>query len=116
GETWITPAMRKAYTGLHRMGIAHSVEVRKEGEIVGGVYGVALGGLFAAESMFHRERDASTAALALLIAHLTARGYRLLDIQQVTPHTARLGANDIPRRQYLERLAACVSLPVTFGT
>ncbi len=115
GECWITPAMRAAYQHLHQLGIAHSVEVRHEGELVGGVYGVAYGGLFAAESMFHRRRDASNAAVTLLVAHLVARGYRLIDIQQVTPHTERLGGILVSRGEYLRRLAVARDLPVTFG-
>lgn len=116
GETWITPAMRQAYEHLHELGIAHSAEVRHDGELVGGVYGVAFGGLFAAESMFHRRRDGSNAALTLLVAHLVARGYRLIDIQQLTPHTERLGAIAIPRTEYLRRLVSVRDLDVTFGT
>ncbi len=134
GNTWLTPAMIAAYCRMHELGHAHSVEVwckyphpnprlataslRPEGEgmlLAGGTYGVAVGGLFAAESMFHRVRDASTVAVANLVAHLRARGYRLLDIQQWTPHTGRLGAQEISRVEYLRRLAAVTSLPVTFG-
>lgn len=116
GGTWITPNMIRAYTRLHHAGVAHSVEIRRDGQLVGGVYGVAIGGLFAAESMFHRHRDASTVALAILLAHTQARGYRLLDIQQWTLHTGHLGAIEVPRAEYLKRLAAVVDLPVTFGT
>ena len=83
--------------------------------LAGGTYGMAIGGLFAAESMFHRVRDASKVAVAYLVAHLRARGYQLLDIQQWTPHTGRLGAVEIPRIEYLRRLAAVTDLPVTFG-
>lgn len=115
GGTWITPNMIRAYTHLHRLGHAHCVEIRRAGQLVGGVYGVAIGGLFAAESMFYRQRDASTMALAVLVAHLRARGYGLLDIQQWTPHTGRLGATTIPRREYLKRLAVEVERPITFG-
>lgn len=115
GNTWLTPAMIDAYTQLHHLGHAHSVEVWQEDQLVGGTYGVAIGGFFAAESMFYRVRDASKVALAHLVAHLRARGYRLLDIQQWTPHTGRLGAVEIPRFDYLRRLAAAVPLPVTFG-
>jgi leucyl/phenylalanyl-tRNA--protein transferase len=79
------------------------------------VYGIASGGLFAAESMFYRQSDASKVALVHLVTHLRARGYRLLDIQQWTPHTGRLGAVDIPRGEYLRRLAGARDLPVTFG-
>lgn len=113
--TWITPEMREAYPQLHRLGHAHSVEVWSEGELAGGTYGVAMGGLFAAESMFYRVRDASKVALVQLHRHLRARGYVLFDIQQLTPHTERLGACEIPRRQFLERVAEAVNLPVTFG-
>jgi leucyl/phenylalanyl-tRNA--protein transferase len=83
--------------------------------LVGGTYGIAIGGLFAAESMFYRQRDASKVALVRLVAHLRARGYQLLDIQQLTPHTARLGAIELPRVEYLRRLARVVDLPVSFG-
>jgi leucyl/phenylalanyl-tRNA--protein transferase len=83
--------------------------------LAGGVYGIAIGGLFAAESMFYRERDASKVALAHLLHHLRNRGYQLLDIQQWTPHTGRLGATEISRLEYLARLAAAIELPVTFG-
>lgn len=115
GGTWITPNMIRGYTHLHHLGHAHSVEIHSDGRLVGGVYGVSIGGLFAAESMFYRMRDASTAALAALIAHLKARGYGLLDIQQWTEHTGRLGATDIPRNEYLARLATQVERRVTFG-
>lgn len=115
GGTWLTPAMVAAYTELHRLGHAHSVETWKDGELVGGVYGLAIGGLFAAESMFYRARDASKAALVRLVEHLSARGYRLLDVQQWAAHTGSMGVVEISRREYLERLAAVVDLPVTFG-
>ncbi|MBX7167745.1 MAG: leucyl/phenylalanyl-tRNA--protein transferase [Pirellulales bacterium] len=105
GATWLTPAMRRAYQQLHAAGQAHSVEVWSEGRLAGGTYGVSIGGAFSAESMFYRVRDASKVALAHLVGHLRRRGYRLLDIQQLTPHTARLGAHEIPRAEYLRRLA-----------
>lgn len=116
GGTWITPNMLRAYTHLHQLGHAHSVEVWASDQLVGGVYGIAIGGFFAAESMFYRRRDASTAALAVLLAHLQSRGYRLLDIQQWTAHTGRLGASEISRNHYLHRLAKAVNLSVTFGS
>src|SRR5207302_3262854 len=94
---WITPEMLAAYERLHRLGHAHSVEVWHEGQLAGGVYGVALGGLFAGESMFSRVRDASKVALVFLVERLRQRGYKLFDIQFVTPHTASLGAVAIPR-------------------
>jgi leucyl/phenylalanyl-tRNA---protein transferase len=115
GGTWLTPEMIAAYTELHRRGHAHCVETWKEGRLVGGVYGVAIGGLFAAESMFYRARDASKAALVRLVDHLRARGYQLLDVQQWTPHTGSMGVIEIARREYLRRLAEVVDLPVSFG-
>lgn len=115
GQTWITNRMIKAYTELFELGHAHSVEVWHRGQLAGGTYGVAIGGLFAAESKFFRLRDASKVALVHLVTHLKARGYKLLDIQQLTPHTSRLGAIEIPRRVYIGRIAEAVLLPVTFG-
>ncbi|HVX12127.1 MAG TPA: leucyl/phenylalanyl-tRNA--protein transferase [Pirellulales bacterium] len=115
-QTWITPALRDAYVRLHGEGHAHSVEAWYQSELAGGVYGLAVGGLFAAESMFYRVSEASKLALVHLVEHLRARGYRLLDIQQLTPHTSRFGASEIPRREYLRRLSAAVDLPVTFAT
>jgi leucyl/phenylalanyl-tRNA--protein transferase len=116
GQTWITPAMRRAYVTLHQEGHAHSVEAWCDGELAGGTYGLAIGGLFAAESMFYRVSEASKVTLVRLVDHLRARGYALLDIQQLTPHTARFGAVEIPRRDYLRRLAAALEAPVTFGS
>jgi leucyl/phenylalanyl-tRNA---protein transferase len=115
GGTWITPEMIDAYTRLHKLGHAHSVEVWQNGQLVGGTYGVAIGGLFAAESMFYRVRDASKVALFTLVEHLNARGYQMLDVQQWTPHTGSLGVIEIPRRKYLDRLGKVVDLEVTFG-
>jgi leucyl/phenylalanyl-tRNA--protein transferase len=115
GGTWITPEMIAAYTELHRLGHAHSVEVWREGVLTGGVYGVAISGLFAAESMFHRARDGSKVALARLVHHLQSRGFTLLDVQQATPHTESLGVVEISRREYLERLAIAVELDAAFG-
>ncbi len=115
-NTWLTSKMIAAYLELHELGHAHSVEVWHAGRLAGGVYGVALGGLFAGESMFHRVRDASKVALVHLSRHLQARGYTLFDIQQCTPHTASLGAVEVSRRAYLERLADALGRPVTFGS
>jgi leucyl/phenylalanyl-tRNA--protein transferase len=115
GSTWLFPAMIRAYTRLFELGCAHSIEVWHEGRLAGGTYGVAIGGAFAAESKFYRVRDASKVALVHLIGHLRSRGYALLDIQQLTSHTASLGAIEIPRREYLRRLQESLSLPVTFG-
>jgi leucyl/phenylalanyl-tRNA--protein transferase len=113
--TWLTPGMIRAYCRMHALGHAHSVEVWQDGILAGGTYGIAIGGLFAAESMFHLTRDASKVALAHLVAHLNARGFELLDIQQWTPHTGSLGAIEIPRLEYLRRLASAIAKPVTFG-
>lgn len=115
GNTWITPAMIAAYERLHTLGHAHSIEVWHEGQLAGGTYGVALAGMFAGESMFHRVRDASKVALVYLVEHLRARGYTLFDIQQLSPHTASLGACEIPRDEYMARLAAALDSPATFG-
>jgi len=112
--TWITPRMIKAYIRLHHLGYAHSVETWLDNELAGGVYGVAIGGLFAAESMFYRHRDASKVALVALIRHLKECGYQLVDIQTKTGHTARFGAVEISRSEYLRRLHSalrCVPKP-----
>jgi leucyl/phenylalanyl-tRNA--protein transferase len=114
GQTWLTPEMIGAYIRLHELGHAHSVEVWYSRELAGGVYGVAAGGLFAAESKFYRMRDASKVALVYLVEHLKTRGYALLDIQQLTPHTARFGAAAIPRTEYLVRLGEAIRIPATF--
>jgi leucyl/phenylalanyl-tRNA--protein transferase len=116
GHTWLTPEMIAAYQKLHARGHAHSVEAWQEGKLAGGVYGVALGGLFAGESMFHRVRDASKVALVYLVEHLQARGYTLFDIQQLTAHTVSLGAIEIPRKEYMARLARALEQPLTFGS
>jgi leucyl/phenylalanyl-tRNA--protein transferase len=115
GNTWLTPSMIAAYRQMHELGHAHSVEVWHDGRLAGGTYGIAIGGLFAAESMFYGVRDASKVALANLVAHLRARGYQLLDVQQWTPHTGSMGAVEISRVDYLRRVARAVEMPVTFG-
>jgi leucyl/phenylalanyl-tRNA--protein transferase len=114
--TWITPEMKAAYHRLHEHGMAHSIEVWHNGVLVGGTYGVAVGAVFCAESMFHLMSDASKVALVALVRHLQARGYRTLDIQQLTPHTASMGGSEIPRSQYLARVRAQRSLRVSFGS
>jgi leucyl/phenylalanyl-tRNA--protein transferase len=91
------------------------VEAWQDGELVGWTYGVAIGGFFSAESMYYRVRDASKVALAHLVAHLNSRGYALLDVQQWTPHTGRLGVVEISRRDYLSRLESAIERPVSFG-
>jgi leucyl/phenylalanyl-tRNA--protein transferase len=112
--TWINADMIEAYQRLHRLGLAHSVEAWKGGELAGGIYGVAIRGFFAAESMFTRHTDGSKAALAFLMEHLRGRGYQLFDIQMVTKHTVSLGAVEIPRKEYLERLQRALQCEVTF--
>ncbi len=113
-ETWITPEMIAAYEDLHQLGYAHSVEAWAGEELGGGLYGVAVGGLFAAESMFTRHRDASKVALAFLVERLRQRGFRLLDTQMLTGHTASLGAIEIPRAEYLRRLHEALACEVRF--
>jgi leucyl/phenylalanyl-tRNA--protein transferase len=114
-ETWITPALRAAYERLHALGWAHSVEVwTLDGSLAGGLYGVAVGGLFSAESMFHRRRDASKIALVALVQQCRATGIELLDVQMPTAHLASLGAVTVRRAEYLRRLAAAVERPVNF--
>ena len=112
---WITPAVRRAYVELHELGWAHSVEVRSaDGELVGGLYGLQIGGLFAGESMFHRATDASKVALVALVDRLRAAGspqQRLLDVQWCTPHLATLGAVEVSRPTYLRSLADALPLP-----
>jgi leucyl/phenylalanyl-tRNA--protein transferase len=115
GGTWLTDEMQAAYVALHEHGVAHSVEAWREGRLAGGTYGVGLGAFFSAESMFYRVPDASKVALAALVAHLQARGYELLDIQQLTPHMQRMGASTLRRRAFLRRLAAALREGVTFG-
>jgi leucyl/phenylalanyl-tRNA--protein transferase len=112
--TWITPDMIDAYTRLHALGWVHSVEAWAGDTLAGGVYGVAIGGFFAAESMFHRARDASKVALAALVERLQTRGFALLDVQVLTPHLASLGTVEVARDEYLERLAAALDSPVSF--
>lgn len=113
--TWITPAMLAAYQRLHELGTAHSVEVwDRDGRLVGGVYGVALGGAFMGESMFHRATDASKVALVHLVEHCRERGFLLLDAQLPTPHLASLGAVDLPRERFLALLAEAVAAPASW--
>jgi leucyl/phenylalanyl-tRNA--protein transferase len=112
--TWILPEMIDAYETLHGLGHAHSVEAWLDGVLAGGIYGVAIGGLFAGESMFYRARDASKVALAYLVERLRERGFELFDIQFVTEHTGRLGAVEIPRREYLARLRRALRCEVNF--
>lgn len=110
-DTWITPAVLKAYQRLFDAGNAHSMEVWKDGELVGGCYGVALGAAFFGESMFSRARDASKVALVYQARQLERWGYRLIDCQFPTPHLISMGAVTIPRREYLEHLRSALRQP-----
>lgn len=112
--TWISREIIRAYTELHRLGLAHSVEAWKDGRLAGGLYGVSIGGAFFGESMFHAARDASKVALVALVERMRDRGFALLDVQFMTTHLRRFGAVEIPREDYLTRLANAVELPVTF--
>jgi leucyl/phenylalanyl-tRNA--protein transferase len=113
-STWITDDFVAAYVDLHRRGAAHSVEVWEGDELVGGLYGVTLGGFFGGESMFHRRTDASKAAVCHLVEHLRARGFQLLDAQVPNPHLVSIGAVEISREEYLRRLRKALRLDVTF--
>jgi leucyl/phenylalanyl-tRNA--protein transferase len=112
--TWISADIIAAYLRLHALGFAHSVEAWQAGRLAGGLYGVAIGGAFFGESMFHRVRDASKIALVYLVERLRQRGYELLDIQFMTAHLQRFGAVEIPRRTYLRRLHQAIKLPCRF--
>jgi leucyl/phenylalanyl-tRNA--protein transferase len=103
--TWITKEMLAAYQNLHRLGYAHSVEVWEQDKLVGGLYGLALGGIFFGESMFAHKSNASKFGFISLVRRLKEEGYRLIDCQQKTPHLASLGARSIPRKDFLELLA-----------
>ncbi len=113
-ETWISEEIIRSYRDLHMLGYAHSMECWLDDKLVGGLYGVALGGVFFGESMFHTVTDASKAALVALVERLWVRGYSLLDIQWTTPHLKTFGAQDIPRTEYLQRLAASLRQPREF--
>lgn len=109
-ETWINEVFIHTYTQLHHAGFAHSVEAWKDGKLVGGLYGVALGSAFMGESMFSYGTDASKVCLVALVEHLQARGYVLLDTQFLTPHLASLGVTEIPRKVYERRLREALRL------
>jgi leucyl/phenylalanyl-tRNA---protein transferase len=113
-ETWISDDIVESYTLLHELGHAHSVEAWRGGRLVGGLYGVHLGGAFFGESMFHTERDASKVALVALVARMRAQGFSLLDTQYVTPHLERFGAIEVPRTAYRRLLASALVLPCRF--
>ena len=112
--TWITAEMIAAYERLHQLGYAHSVEVWRGDDLAGGLYGVAIGGFFAGESMCTLIRDGSKVALMALVERLRQRGFTLFDTQFVTDHTRRLGAIEVPRKDYLHRLEAALTQDVTF--
>ncbi len=114
-DTWINEAFITAYTQLHYAGLAHSVEAWKSGLLVGGLYGVSLGGAFMGESMFSRATDASKVCLVVLVEHLKARGYVLHDVQFWTPHLATLGVTEIPRKVYERRLKEALRLKCRWG-
>jgi leucyl/phenylalanyl-tRNA---protein transferase len=113
-DTWINGEIIESYSRLHELGWAHSVETWLGGELAGGLYGVAIGGAFFGESMFHRATDASKIALWELVERLRKRRFALLDIQWLTPHLAQFGATEIPRALYLHLLNAAVDLPRRF--
>ena len=112
--TWITPALEAAFVDLHRRGLAHSAEAWCEGGLVGGLYGLALGGAFFGESMFFLEPDASKVAFVTLVEDLDAAGFRIVDCQQETAHLASLGARSIPRSTFLREIEAALVEPVAF--
>ena len=113
-ETWISETIIQSYLQLFRMGLAHSLETWSNGELVGGLYGVALRGAFFGESMFSKERDASKIALVHLVKRLKKRNYTLLDTQYITSHLERFGAREIPHEEYLQRLQKALTQPCTF--
>ena len=111
GGTWITGEMLDAYTRLHELGYAHSVETWQNGRLVGGLYGVAIGRAFFAESMFTRVDDASKVALVRLVKQLQAWNFHLIDCQQFSPHVSRFGAEEIPRADFIKHLDQALTLP-----
>jgi len=113
-ETWINEEIRASYGELHRQGYAHSVEAWLDGKLAGGLYGVAIGGAFFGESMFHEVTDASKVALHALVDRLRVRKFSLLDTQWLTGHLTTFGAIEIPRVEYQRRLSACVNAPRRF--
>ena len=114
--TWIDDEIVESYAALHHAGLAHSVEAWQQGHLVGGLYGVALGGAFFGESMFHRVADASKVTLVALVERLRANGFLLLDTQWVTEHLQQFGAVEIPRRRYLKLLAQAIEHEASFVT
>ena len=113
-ETWIDETVRESYVTLNANGYAHSVETWYEGELAGGLYGVAIGGAFFGESMFSRKTDASKVALVALVEHLNKRKFMLLDTQWTTPHLRKFGAVDIPKSDYIKKLNQAIKLEISF--
>jgi leucyl/phenylalanyl-tRNA--protein transferase len=113
-ETWINPTIERLFVALHASGHAHSVECWSGNEIVGGLYGLAIGGAFFGESMFSRARDASKVALVHLVARLRMGGFTLLDTQFVTSHLAQFGAQEVPREAYRRSLADAIDRPAVW--
>ncbi|MEB3222513.1 MAG: leucyl/phenylalanyl-tRNA--protein transferase [Candidatus Sericytochromatia bacterium] len=113
-ETWLSPEIQQVFVALHQLGHAHSVEAWRDDRLVGGLYGLALGGAFFGESMFSREPEASKACLVHLVAHLRARGFTLLDSQLPNPHLARFGQVLIPHEAFLAQLRQALTLDVRF--
>ena len=113
--TWITPEMQLAYTTLHQMGYAHSVEAYLEGKLAGGLYGVSLGKAFFGESMFYHKPDASKVALYYLVEQLKEWDFHFIDAQQSTAHMKRLGAEEMPRKEFLSRLKKALEFPTRIG-
>lgn len=114
-QTWISRIIRDSYTRLHQLGWAHSVETWQDGELVGGLYGVAIGGAFFGESMFSRRTDASKVALVGLVDRLRSRGFTLLDTQWTTGHLKTFGCVELPRADYLEKLEAALEIEARFA-
>ena len=112
--TWISEEIVRGYCRLRELGLAHSVESWRAGELAGGLYGVAIGGAFFGESMFSRHRDASKVALVALVDRMRSRGFALLDVQFLTPHLQRFGAVEISRDEYLERLKDALAIKTSF--
>lgn len=113
-RTWISEEIIEVYSALHRLGFAHCVETWQAGQLVGGIYGVAIGGFFAGESMFSRVTDASKVALVELVKRLRQGGYGLFDVQYHNPHLAQFGVAEIPRSEYKARLVEALRLPAHF--
>jgi len=112
--TWITPQMIDAYITLNRLGFAHSVETYLNGKLIGGLYGVSIGGAFCGESMFYVVSDASKVAFVYLVNHLKEKGFKIIDCQQSTPHIAKFGAREISRKEFLDILKTAVKRPIHF--